>query len=288
MKRRRQLTLWFGLALTWTLAVAFGGQTGLAAQSVAAVSILVMAGHAVVGLGRIEACAFAAICLLVTFTMENVGVLTGFPFGRYVFLVEGDLPHIGMVPPIVGPLYFGMGYASWVIANLLLNGRVAPLSRHGVVTLPILSAFVMTQWDVVMDPAGSTLAKAWIWRDGGGYFGVPLSNFLGWFLVTWLYFQGFALFAYRRRVKGAARSHSRLFWAVPVLSYLAAGLCHLPPLLDADARLTDGGGRVWSASDLRETAAVVMLFTMAPTVLLALLRLAAPMRDIPFPTAAEG
>jgi uncharacterized membrane protein len=276
MKHLRQLVLWLGLALTWMFAVAFGGQTGLAAQAAAAVSILVLAGHAFVGLGRIEACAFAAICLLVTFAMENVGVLTGFPYGHYVFLVESGLPHIGVIPPIVGPLYFAMGYASWVIANLLLNGRMAPLSRHGVVALPLLSAFVMTQWDVVMDPAGSTLAKAWVWRDGGGYFGVPLSNFLGWFLVTWLYFQGFALFAYRRRNQAPLRSHSQLFWAIPVLLYLAAGLCHLPPLFDADARLVDGGGRAWSASDLRETAAVVMLFTMTPTVLMALLRLASP------------
>ena len=281
MKRLRPWLLWLGLAFTWTLAVAFGGQTGLAAQVAAALSILVMTGHAVVGLGRIEACAFAAICLLVTFTMENVGVLTGFPFGHYVFLVESGLPHIGVIPPIVGALYFGVGYASWVIANLLLNGRMAPLARHGVVALPILSAFVMTQWDVVMDPAGSTLAKAWVWRDGGGYFGVPLSNFLGWFLVTWLYFQGFALFACRRRTQESPRPHSQLFWAIPVLSYLAAGLCHLPRLFDADARLVDGGGRVWSASDLRETAAVVMLFTMTPTAFVALLRLASPSRSTP-------
>lgn len=275
-KRLRQWMLWLGVALTWTLAVAFGGRTDTVAQAAAALSILMMAGHAVVGLGRVEACAFAAICLVITFAMENLGVLTGFPYGRYVFLVESGLPHIGVIPPIVGALYFAMGYASWVIANLLLNGRMAPLARHGVVALPILSAFVMTQWDLVMDPAGSTLARAWVWRDGGGYFGVPLSNFLGWFLVTWLYFQGYALFAYRRRTRVPRRSHSQLFWAVPALFYLAAGLCHLPPLLETDAPLADGGGRLWSASDLRETAAVVMLFTMTPTVVLALLRLTSP------------
>ena len=280
--------LWFGVGLAWILAVAFGGQTGLAAQAAAAVSILVMAGHAAVGLGRIQAAAFAAICLVVTFAMENLGVLTGFPFGRYVFLVESGLPHVGLIPPIVGALYFGMGYASWVIANLLLNGRMAPLERYGVVALPVLSAFVMTQWDVVMDPTGSTLAKAWVWRDGGGYFGVPLSNFLGWFLVTWLYFQGYALFAYRRRTQAPLRSRAPLFWAVPVLLYLAAGLCHLPPLLDPDARLTDGGGRTWSASDLRETAAVVMLFTIAPTALLALLRLMSPVRAMPSRAEAQS
>ena len=276
MNRLRHAALGLGIAVLLILAIVYGGQTGAAAQSVAAISILVLAVHAVFALGWVEAGAFAAICLTITFAMENLGVLTGFPFGRYAFLVESGLPHIGVVPPIVGPLYFGMGYASWVIANLILGGQVERPSRYGLVALPLLSAFVMTQWDVVMDPAGSTLAKAWVWYDGGGYFGVPLSNFLGWLLVTWLYFQGFALFAYRRRLQGAYPRSSRLFWAIPVLLYLAAGLCHLPPLLDPDARLADASGRTWSAADLRETAAIVMLFTMAPSSLLALWRLASP------------
>jgi hypothetical protein len=62
----------------------------------------------------------------------------------------------------------------------------------------MISAFVMVQWDVVMDPSGSTLARAWVWYGGGGYFGVPLSNFLGWFLVTYLYYQAFSLLLYAR------------------------------------------------------------------------------------------
>jgi len=276
MNRLLRAALGLGVAVLLALAVVFGGQTGVAAQGVAALSILALAVHAVVALGWVEAAAFAAICLTVTFAMENLGVLTGFPFGRYAFLVESSLPHIGVVPPIVGPLYFGMGYASWVVANFLLGAEVGRPSRFGLVALPLLAAFVMTQWDVVMDPSGSTMAKAWVWYDGGGYFGVPLSNFLGWLLVTWLYFQGFALFAYRRRSRSAYRSRSGWFWAVPILSYLAAGLCHLPPLLEPDARLTDAAGHLWSAKDLRETAAIVMLFTMVPTGLLALMRLAIP------------
>jgi hypothetical protein len=38
---------------------------------------------------------------------ENLGVATGFPFGAYEFLVAPDLPHVGAIPVIVGPLYFG-------------------------------------------------------------------------------------------------------------------------------------------------------------------------------------
>jgi putative membrane protein len=226
-------------------------------------------------LGWVEALAFTIICLTITFAVENLGVLTGVPFGHYAFLVEPNLPHVGVVPVIVGLLYVGMGYPSWVIANVLFAGGVSrPPDLPQLFGVPVIAAFVMVQWDVVMDPAGSTLGHAWAWYDSGGYFGVPLSNFLGWFLVTFLYFQAFSLFLYSRRTLPPIPARSRAFWAAPVLLYLAAGLCHLPPLLDPDSRLVDAGGRVWSAADLRETTVIVMLFTMLPTSLLALLRIA--------------
>ena len=273
------IATWTGFAILLLANVMLAGGVGSAAQGLAAISIFVLAVHAVIALGWAEAAVFAATCLAITFAMENLGATTGFPFGRYAFLVGAGLPHIGVIPIIVGPLYFGMGYASWVIANLLVGSQVErPQTRYALFAVPLIAAFVMTQWDAVMDPSGSTLGKAWAWYDGGGYFGVPLSNFLGWLLVTWLYFQAFAVFAYNRRNRAPYPSRRRRFWTFPILLYLAAGLCHLPPLLAPDARLMDAGGRAWSAADLRETAVIVMLFTMAPTTILALMRLASPER----------
>jgi hypothetical protein len=67
-------------------------------------------------------------------------------------------------PIIVGPLYFGMGYASWVIANLLVGSQVKrPKIRYALFAVPLIAEFVMTQWDTVMDPSGSTLGKTWLW-----------------------------------------------------------------------------------------------------------------------------
>lgn len=161
-RARVDIATWSGFAILLLLIVALGAGTGAAAQWLAAISILVLAIHAVVALGWAEAAVFAAACLTITFALENVGATTGFPFGRYAFLVGAGLPHIGVIPIIVGPLYFGMGYASWVIANLLIGSRVArPQTRYTLVAVPLVAAFVMTQWDVVMDPSGSTLGKAW-------------------------------------------------------------------------------------------------------------------------------
>ncbi len=255
--------------------IAVAGRDTPEAQGLAALSISLMVVHAVVGLGRTEALTFVVVCLVVTFVIENIGASTGFPFGHYTFLVDANLPHIGSIPLIVGPLYLGMGYPSWLIANLIVNGDIRrPNSWLECLALPVAAAFVMVQWDVVMDPSGSTLARSWIWYDSGGYFGVPLSNFLGWFLTTYIYFQIFALIAYRRSQKPGYSARPALFWSAPILLYLAAGLCHIPPLFDRESRLVDEGHKVWSATDLRETTVIVLLFTMLPTSLLALLRLA--------------
>lgn len=261
-------------ALLVAVLLAAGRPTPLA-QMVAALSILAMAGHAVLAIGWVEAALFAAICLAVTIALENIGIATAWLFGDYEFVVGRDLPRLGLVPLIVGPLYFGMGYPAWTIAGTLLgNSGARPADWRHLIGQPVVAAFAMVQWDAVMDPSNSTLAGAWLWHRGGGFFGVPLSNFLGWYLTTYAFFQLFALVLYRRRGLPPHPTQSRWFRAVPILFYLAAGLSHVVPFLaDGDRRLVDAAGHVWSAADLRETAMVVLLAGMLPISVLALLRL---------------
>ncbi len=57
--------------------------------------------------------------------------------------------------------------------------------------------------------------------------------------------------------------------------YLCSGLTHVTPwLIGQGGDITDAAGNVWRIPDLRETAVVVMLFTMFFTAMLAALRLA--------------
>jgi uncharacterized membrane protein len=48
---------------------------------------------------------------------------------------------------------------------------------------PVIASFAMVFWDLAMDPTRATIQKLWIWEDSGGFFGVPLVNFLGWSLL---------------------------------------------------------------------------------------------------------
>lgn len=274
----REAAAWGAFAIYLVLVVGFAWDPTPLAQCLAAIGIATACAHAALFYGWKDALALLAICLVTTFAMENIGVATGLPFGHYHFEVGSNLIHVGTIPIIVGPLWFGMGYLSWIVAGTLLGGADQRLSgKFAIVALPVVAAFVMTQWDVVMDPPEATIARAWIWHDGGAHFGVPLSNYLGWLVTSWLFYQAFAIYLGRRRTAGTPSSgRRRTLRLVAILLYLASGLTHVTPwVIGQSGEIADAANHIWRIQDLREATVVAMLFTMFFTSLLAGLRLAA-------------
>ena len=272
-----KLALGVCLAVYLVLVVGFAWNPTPLAQALAAIGILAAFVHAGLFYGWKDASALFAICVAITFAMENLGALTGFPFGNYHFEVGADLPHVGVIPVIVGPLWFGMGYFSWIVAGTLLGAPARPGSQFELLAWPIVAAFAMTQWDVVMDPPLSTISKAWIWHDGGAHFGVPLSNYAGWLLTSWLFYQAFALYLARRtHVPTPSAADAKALRLVAVALYLSSGLTHLTPwLIGQGGEVMDAVGHGWRIAGIRAAAAITMLVTMAFTSVLATLRLAA-------------
>lgn len=273
----RGAAVWSSIVLYLVLVILFSWEPTPFAQALAAIGIAGAFLHAAFVYGWKDALVFLAICLVVTFTLENIGAATGLPFGRYHFEVGAKLPHVGAIPIVVGPLWFGMGYFSWVVAGTLLGGAARRLDKGvDVIALPIVAAFIMTQWDLVMDPPEATIFKAWIWHQGGADFGVPLSNYAGWLLTSWLFYQAFAVYLrYRRAASRRRIRQGRAFHLAAILFYLSTGLAHLTPwIMGERGEVTDAAGEVWRIHDLREMAVLVMLFTMLFTSLLAALRLA--------------
>jgi uncharacterized membrane protein len=274
--KRLPIAIWAVITVYLALVIGFAWNTSPFAQLLAAAGIAAAFTHASVAYGLKPALILFLICSGITFALENLGATTGFPFGRYHFEVAPNLPHVGAIPVIVGPLWFGMGYFSWVVAGILLDGADHSVAeRFNFFALPAVAALVMTQWDLVMDAPGATIAKAWIWHDGGAFFGVPASNYFGWVLTSWLFYQCFAL--YLRRQPGALRRAASQGWAfrgVPILFYLSSGLAHITPwLLAQKGDAADGSGYAWRIENVREAAVIAMVCTMGFTALLALLRL---------------
>jgi putative membrane protein len=275
----RTSALWLLIACYLLAVICFTWNPTPIAQLLAAMGIVGACLHASMTYGFRHMLALFSICVVTTFAIENLGVATGFPFGHYHFEVGADLPHIGAIPVIVGPLWFGMGYFSWRVASILLDGADRRLDRNfNLIALPIVAAFVATQWDMVMEPGAATIGRAWIWHDGGAIFGVPLSNYFGWLLTAWLFFQMFALYLLRRRGPWMQDNQISLS-AIAILFYVCSGLTQIVPWMMGQAGdVTDAAGHVWKIAELREATVAILMFTMFFTALLAALRLVRSVR----------
>jgi putative membrane protein len=133
----------------------------------------------------------------------------------------------------------------------------------------------MVMWDVTIDPRSSTIQHQWIWEQGGGYFGVPLTNYLGWFFTVYVFLQLFAGFVRFRPGTETVKKFPRSHFAQPVVMYAVMGLT---PVLSfvvggSNTQVTDAAGVVWQARSIAESLATVSIFTMLFAVALSAVKL---------------
>lgn len=108
------------------------------------------------------------------FAIETTGVATGFPYGSFYY---GDSlgPKVANLVPYLLPL-------SWV--PLVLGAVAATVRKIGArrrVLWVLYAAGLLALVDGVLDPGAVSLGF-WVWPEGGAYYGVPVSNYLGWLL----------------------------------------------------------------------------------------------------------
>ena len=107
------------------------------------------------------------------YVIETIGVATGFPYGSFQYgdvlgpRAFGFVPYL--LPVTYVPLVIGAFAAAW-------NPRRPALSVFG-------AALLLTLMDGVLDPGAVSLGF-WSWAEDGIYYGVPLSNYVGWLLSS--------------------------------------------------------------------------------------------------------
>jgi uncharacterized membrane protein len=185
--------------------------------------------HAAYVLGWRHTLLFFGITVAVSWIYEHVGVETGLIYGAYHYTDALGLK-LGHVPIIIPIAWFMMIYPSYIIANLIGTGRQMMMrdknNNHRITLaqilwLSFLSAVTMTAWDLVVDPylSGPT-ERAWIWEDGGQYFGVPLHNFGGWLLTTFTIYFIFRLLSERKfQILHSTRPLTTSIILLPLISY---------------------------------------------------------------------
>ena len=92
--------------------------------------------------------------------------------------------------PLVVPLYWTVFiYTGYTLVSSFLawiNQDKPNIYNHHAILIPLLiflDGLTVTAIDVFMDPIQVRLG-GWTWLDQGPYFGVPIGNFIGWFIIT--------------------------------------------------------------------------------------------------------
>ncbi len=119
---------------------------------------------------------------------ESVGVATGWVYGPYHYTDQLGPKFLDLVPYLIPIAWTMMMYPALVIAQGVIPRTWPTVWRN--LAVAALGGVVMTAWDVAMDPM-MVAAGHWVWDVPGAYFGVPLQNFWGWWLTTfvalWIY-----------------------------------------------------------------------------------------------------
>ena len=165
----------------------FGGQTTVVLGAIAALL------HAKGRLGVSRMIAIFVAAFSISLSAELLGTGTGYPFGPYSYTTQLGYLIGGRVPFNIPTSWFFMLYASLAICGRFLQPGTNGTAKW---RWALVAAFVLTAWDVSMDPA-MVATTHWLWHlpslEGATmvrrialsnlFYGMPLTNWLGWLLT---------------------------------------------------------------------------------------------------------
>jgi uncharacterized membrane protein len=147
------------------------------------------AAQAIYEMGLTRTVVFFVITSAVGFFAEVLGTSSGFPFGKYTYgtyLGSSYLgPEILGVPEVVPLIWFVIVY---ICFSQTYSRDPTKSSFSRLLPAIALTAFGVMAWDVIVDPMFTSYGY-WIWspdNPGPKIYGVPLTNFVGWFAVSFL------------------------------------------------------------------------------------------------------
>jgi uncharacterized membrane protein len=136
-------------------------------------------------LGWRRALGFGGCAWSVAWLSEFSSTRTGVPFGHYQYtgLTRGRELYIADIPFVDALSFTFLAYAAFCLARVALAGR-----EPSAWTLALVTGVLMMALDIVIDPLAVRgdrwfLGRIFTYTTPGIYFGVPLSNFVGWVIV---------------------------------------------------------------------------------------------------------
>jgi uncharacterized membrane protein len=137
-------------------------------------------------LGARRTLLYVALSSVIGFLGEVLGANTGVPFGKYSYgdLLGAKVLGVSVVVPL---LWFVITFIAF---SIVVQGAARSTGRGTyILQAAALTAFGATSWDILVDPMFSSPSYGyWTWAPNQGptLSGVPLTNFVGWFVLVFL------------------------------------------------------------------------------------------------------
>jgi uncharacterized membrane protein len=148
--------------------------------------------HSSLSLGNKKTGIFFITAFAFALGSELIGVKYGWIFGHYYYNPINSPFIFGLVPIINVISWLPIIYISYTFANLILEGfgSQKPYIKQSkmlyvilIILLSSIGGLVAVNLDMLLDPVVVS-TQGWFWIGGGPFFGVPISNFVGWFFVA--------------------------------------------------------------------------------------------------------
>lgn len=160
----------------------------------------------------------------VPYFMEYLGTTTGLIFGSYHYTDKVQPQLAGGVP------FFTISYWRFIIYSVYCwtflvfqLEQKQPFKRRALAGC--CGAAMLVGLDLAIDPVEVTRG-IWTWTQDGCYFGIPLSNFLGWFITALVVLLPLVLV---RVEQGRTRGVQGTLWIyhLPSVDVFIEGFCYL-------------------------------------------------------------
>ena len=197
------------------------------------------------------------------FLFENTSVSFGFPFGFFEHFAAG--PRIGNIPVQVGFGYYFYAFAGWLFADLLLGNSRSRAERT--IGRPLIGGFIAGAMDLTTDAINGMVMGSYAYPEGGGFFGSPLTNTLGWiFTVFMILLTAELVIIPRHEKKDAKKPLSDMPTVWHLQNVILLGLQVSAPLLGyfllPNKEITDVTGVVWQSRYAYESSAMVGILSL--------------------------
>lgn len=154
---------------------------------------------------------------------KKAGIILSLLIGITTFSIEGLSAHYDVFfgnydyterfPPLLFGVPIGIGFA-WLV--MIMAGHALTRSIASRSLKAIVAALYIVALDLVLDPVAFKSKGYWLWNSDSDYYGIPFSNFIGWFIVAiiWQFILSFFKVNFNALL---SKQIKVVFWTITIL-----------------------------------------------------------------------